>query len=138
MSVYTGLLGGTTDVNPRRFVKMESSRKVVQAAADTDVIIGISQPGARAAPYGTTNSTVAALGGSDHSLEVYGPGELCLLDIGATVTISGTVCFLTSDGNGKGTPATLDGTDSIGAFITETAASGDQKAVYVHIIPASD
>ena len=71
-------------IQPSRFVKIDTTagkvKNVLQAAAATDKLIGISQDGSRDAPGTTGAATDAARAG--HTLHVFGLGDTCLLELG--------------------------------------------------------
>ena len=46
--------------------------------------------------------------------------------------------WATSDGSGQAIAATLDGTQSLGGYLLEDAASGDYKTIIVFPLPLSD
>lgn len=116
-------------IQPSRFVKLDTTAgklfNVLQAAASTDsTLIGISQPGSFDPPGTTGSATDAARAGQE--LSVYSIGDVCLLELGGTVTAGD---YLMSDASGKGVIATLtDGTTirHIGAKALESGVSGEK------------
>ena len=129
------IAGGT--IEPCRFVKADATGpfKVIQAAAITDKIVGISQPGSHDAPGLSGSGTDAAVSGE--SINVLGLGEEGLLELGGTVDEGD---YLRSDANGKGVALafTFSGTATAfyGARALEAGISGDFRRVQCQIGPA--
>lgn len=130
------------NINPSRFVKLDTTVAgggyVIIAAANSDNLYGISQPGTHAPPGNLLPSTtlddgyaavqnenirvfVAGEGGSD--------GTLCWLQAGGTVT---TGDELTSDSSGRGVTTTTTG-QIIGARAMQSGVSGD--LIKVQVLP---
>lgn len=97
--------------------------KVTEANGANDKIWGIAQEGTRAAPLDGVTA-YAAIDGD--SLEVFMPGEECLLEIGGTVADG---AYLASTNAGLGDTATADQT--YGARALEAGVSGDRIRVRV-------
>ena len=117
------------DINPRRFVKDGSTAGfVTEAGAGEGPIRGISQPGVRRATTPDVTHTLAAK--VNEGLRVFGLGEVCELEIGATV--SGPGVRLKAASGGKGTPVTANN-DQYGAVSLAGGASGDFIPVRVEI-----
>jgi hypothetical protein len=122
--------GGT--IAPCRFVSMTATgatpadHTVFQATAgagtEGDQVDGISQEGTRA----FDNSTQAATA-TDH-LKVYGPGDVCLLELGSGGCNAGAL--LKSDASGKGIAITTD-QDRVGARALQAGAAGTKVRVQV-------
>lgn len=122
--------GGTIEVC--RFVKQDTDDfAVVQAGADEDTLLGISQEGSHDTPGLTGSTNDAARDG--HVILVYEDNEDCLLEIGAGGCSNGT--RLTSDGSGKGIAVSADTDHCIGAIALETALEGELARVRVHLTP---
>lgn len=116
----------TGDIYPSRFVTPTAGGdRAVSQSTTGDLPIGISAEYAHYAPYGSSNSTLAA--SSAQSIAFYGIGEVCPLEIAGTVQ---TGDFLKSDTSGKGVVGTLQ-TDKIGARALEAGTSGSIIRVYV-------
>lgn len=118
--------GGTIEVS--RFVKMGSADfTVVQAAAGTDMPIGVSQDGSHDTP-GLSGSTDDAAR-SGHPLQVYVDGDVCLLCIGSGGVTRGDK--IVSDANGKGVTAPTTGTSIsyVGAVALESASENELARV---------
>ena len=96
-------------INIATFVKFDSTtpadNQVIQATANTDNIMGVSEAGPHVNPFTFGSTTLgdglAAISGED--VNVYGMGEVCLLRIGGTVTVGD---YLTATTGGKGITAT--------------------------------
>lgn len=123
--IYSKKSGG--NVAPSRFVTLSTTadNTVTQCGTDGHVY-GISQAGVRRTPYSSLDDGYAAISGED--LEVFGVGEVCLLEVSATVAAGDR---LKSDTNGKGTPVTTT-LDNYGAIATVSAVSGQVIMVEVH------
>lgn len=118
------------NIAPSRFVKVDTSgdELVAQAGAGED-IFGISQAGTRRVPYGALDDGYAAIAGED--LEVFSIGEVCLLELGGTVTAGAR---LKADSNGKGVTASSDA-DYYGAIAEVSGIAGD--LIQVKVMPHS-
>ncbi len=116
-----------------RFVKSDGTTDfgVVQAAADEDTLLGVSQEGSHDTPGLTGSTNDAARDG--HVLKVYEDNEDCLLEIGSGGCVPGN--RLTSDASGKGIVFTADTDQCIGAIALETALEGELARVRVHLTP---
>lgn len=106
------------DINPSRFVTPKGTTNgfVVEEADAGEEVVGISQEGAKVAPIPSA-STLAAVDGDP--IHIYGPGEVCLLQMGATCNAG---ALLKSDADGKGTPVTTD-KDKYGAIALQDATA---------------
>ncbi len=125
-------IAGTT-INPCRIVTMTpaiadthtttptAAFTVWPALSGDDEPVGISQEGTS-----DWQSTDAA--GAGEQIRIFGPGEVCLLELGANTTVGQYVMATTG---GKGTPVTADEDRAIG-FALEGGSSGDKIQVYVH------
>jgi hypothetical protein len=121
--------GGT--IAPCRFVSMSATgatpadHTVFQATAgagtEGDLVDGISQEGTR-----RFDSADAAIAGDQ--LKVYGPGDVCLLELGSGGCTAGQL--LKPDANGKGIAATTD-QDRVGARALQSGAAGTKVRVQV-------
>lgn len=94
------------DIRPCRFVKIDTSNDfgVLEADANEDGI-GISQEGTKQAPIPGASTLAAADG---ENIQVYGPGEVCLLQLGSGGATRGG--NLKSDADGKGVAVATTGT----------------------------
>src|SRR5258708_2594224 len=124
------------NINPSVFVKLDvtagNNFKVLQAAANTDRIIGISQDSTYQPPGLVGATTVAAAAGQP--IQVFGVADVCLLSIGAGGCTAGD--YLTSDASGNGVVLTLTDGAVIrfyGAVALETNAANDLGRVVVKI-----
>ncbi len=126
------IAGGT--IYTCRFVKVSTAADdtCLQGSANCETI-GISQSGSNKAPLSDVVSTNYAAE-SGETLEIYGDGDVCLLEAGAVITRG---ALLASDGNGCGTTATAG--QNVGAIALQSAsASGVKIRVQVrHQIKAS-
>lgn len=118
------------NVAPSRFVKTDTSgdNLVAQAGAGEQVF-GISQADTRRTPYSTLDDGYCAIAGED--LKVFSVGEVCLLELGGTVTPGNR---LKSDANGKGVAVTANN-DEYGAVAIVAGTSG--QLVMVQAAPES-
>lgn len=123
MSLKSASLVAGGNINPCRFLKMDSSNhQVIQAAAATDVPIAISQEAQRTAPITGASDVVAASG---ESVPAYFEGDVCRLQIGSGGCSPGTL--LVPDSDGKGVAAAGSGTalQCVGAIALETASENE-------------
>jgi hypothetical protein len=128
MAIFSKTANG--NIRPSRFVKLDSSGDNLVAESDADdPCYGISQAGTRRTPYSSLDDGYAAIAGED--LEVFGVGEVCMLELGATATVGAR---LKSDADGKGTPVTTD-LDEYGAIALVAGTSG--KLIQVLVQPMS-
>lgn len=114
------------NISPSRFVMPSSTNEneCLQATADARTI-GISQRGTRNPPIAGLDDGLAAVAGEQ--LQIFGPGEVAMLEIGAAVT-PGT--FLRSDANGRGIPVATAG-QWYGARALQGGAANDFIQVLV-------
>lgn len=111
------------NVYPCRFIKMDSSNhQAIQAAAATDVPIGISMEAQKDAPIPSAADYVATSG---ESLPHYEDGDICRLQIGSGGCTPNML--LVSDSDGKGVAAASSGTalQCVGAIALETASQDE-------------
>lgn len=89
------------NIAPSRFAKQDTTadNKCLQADAGAK-IIAVTQRGTRNPPYSSLDDGFAAIAGE--SLQLYGPGETCVLELGGTVAAGDR---LKADANGKGVTA---------------------------------
>jgi hypothetical protein len=127
MESHTKVAAG--NIAPSRFVVLTSADgKVVQAAAATDKLYGISHQGTRRAPFGGLDDGYAAIAGEN--LCVYGLGAKdVLLEIGAGGCAQGD--RLTSDVDGKGIKTITDHNE-YGAIAQVAGVAGD--LIYVEVM----
>ena len=131
MAIRTYRADGTIEVC--RFVKPDGTNdfEVIQAAADEDTLLGISQEGSYDTPGLTGSANDAARDG--HLLKVYETDEDCLLEIGSGGCSPGA--RLTSDANGAGIAVSADADHCIGAIALETGLEGELVRVRVVCVP---
>jgi hypothetical protein len=97
------------NIPPCRFVKFDLTAgqayngRVLQATALADKVVGISQEGTRRVPYGGLNDGYAAIAGEN--IKVFQPGDMCLLEIMATVARGDRVTVDSVNSTGKGRTA---------------------------------
>lgn len=112
------------NILPSTFVKIDSTQampSVIQAAANTDVLIGVSKESTDQAPIpALTGTQYAAIAGEN--CKVYQVGQACLLTIGAGGCTAGD--FLTSDASGNGITTAPGAGKRVGAIAMMTAAQG--------------
>lgn len=116
------------NILPYSFVKLDTTTpfKVVQAAANTDIPIGVSSEQVDVPPIPqSTGTQYAAVAGE--MLKVYRTGARCKLKIGAGGCTAGD--RLTSDASGNG--VTASGTNYYGAVALDTRVSGELCDVMV-------
>lgn len=117
------------DINPHRFVKQGTAADHTALECDAnDVPIGVSQRGTRNTPLAGLDDGLAAKAGE--SLQIYGQGETCLLELGGTVTRGAR---LKADADGKGVAAAAASGDNYGAVASESGAAGQLVEVQVQI-----
>jgi hypothetical protein len=111
-------------IAPAVFVKIDvtADNMVVQATAGSK-ISGVSQEGMRRTPgLPGSDNTIAAVAGDE--IDVFAPGEVCMLTAGAAV-VRGD--YLKSDANGLAVPTTTGGTAFYGAEALESASGINVK-----------
>jgi hypothetical protein len=110
------------------FVKVDSSTsfKCIQAAANTDWPIGISQEWADAAPIPGASTNAAVAG---EQVKIYGLGDICLLQSTTAGWTAGDK--LTSNSTGQG--VTASGSNVFGAIALETISGSALGRVQVII-----
>lgn len=115
-------------IQPSRFVKVDSTSEnaVIQAAASTDKLVGISQEWSKAAPIPGATSEAADQG---DSVKVYGVTDVCLLQSTTAGWTAGD--RLTTDANGNG--VTAGSTDEYGAVALTTLSGQGLGRVQVII-----
>ena len=109
------------NVLPYSFVKLDTTApfKVIQAAANSDILLGVSAEYTDTTPLPSGGGTYAAIAGEQ--LRVYRVGCKCKLKIGAGGCTAGD--RLTSDASGNGLTATSG--QIAGAISLDTRASGE-------------
>lgn len=113
-------------IAPCRFVKQDTTADdaVLQAGAG-DEPVGISQEGMKRAP-GLAGSDAAVAAESGDSLQLFGFGDMPLLEYGGTVTRGD---WLKPDANGKGVTASAN--DIAGAKALKSGVLGTKAPVIV-------
>jgi hypothetical protein len=117
------------NISPSRFVTISTSANntVVQSAAATETIIGVSQESAKQPPIPQVTGTQYAAESGDN-LRVYTAGEAnVLLELGTGGCTAGAK--LTSDADGKAVAAT--GANMVGAIALTAGAAGELVRAYV-------
>jgi len=112
------------NISPSRFVTVSGEQTVAQAG-DNQEILGVAQEGSNKAPLQDYVSTVYAAE-TGQQLEVYGPGELCLVEAGGNITAGN---LLKSDSQGRAAPVATTGTtiQNYGAVALQSATAAGQK-----------
>lgn len=125
MNAAPGLIAGG-DIEPSRFVKLSTTadHTGLQCTANAEPI-GISQVGSFDPPGLTGSATKAAAAGQP--IQIFGEGEICLLQAGVSGFIAGD--DLKSDADGKGIVAAS--TEKVGAKALETVSAGEYGRVQV-------
>lgn len=115
------------NIGPMLFVtptSVSGDNRVLLAGAGS-MILGVSQPQQRYGPWGPIQDGNAAVQGEQ--LRVYGPGEICWLIVGGTVSVGNR---LKSNSSGQGIATTSDG-DEYGAIALEAGTANQQIRVMV-------
>lgn len=120
MSDTFGLIAGG-DINPSRFIVINDDYEVVEGAAATDVLFGVSHDSAKDAPIDGLQSNTLHAEEGDH-VSYYKLGDSCLLEAGDAIS-AGAV--LTSDASGRGVTASAAGS-WIGAIALEAAGAAGE------------
>lgn len=115
--------GGT--INTSRFVTIDTTAgkdfQAVQSNGATSLPIGISQDGSKRVPgvnsLTAADTEIAAEAGD--AIQIYGLGDVCLLDVGTAANISAGA-ELTADSDGKAVAATAG--QYVGAIALENAS----------------
>lgn len=115
-------------ISPAVFVKIDTTGDglAIQAAAATDLTVGVSQVGMKRAPgLPGSDNTIAAQAGD--MIQVYSIGDVCLLTFGGTVTRGD---LLTSNASGQGITTTTTG-NWCGARALQSGTTGSQGLVQI-------
>ena len=118
------------NINPCRFVKLDTTEDNSAAEADAnEVVIGISEEGTEAAPIPSQTTQYHASDGTPVGL--YSSGDMCLLKAGSGGWAAGG--RLKSDADGQGVAIATTGTtvQNIGAIGLEACAEGSLGRVQV-------
>lgn len=121
--------GGT--IRPCRFVKI-SGNNIGSEADANERVIGISYQSGKYAPLNDLVTTNPHTDSTEDLIQLYGPGDICLLEYGGTVTANDR---LKSDADGKGVAIATSGTtiQHFGAVALEGGSSGEKRRVFVLI-----
>ena len=122
-NVSTPSFTASGDIAPSRFVKITGAFKVGQCTVAKERSVGVSQEGLVDTPIPGASSTLAAQAG--RHVGVFGPGETCLVQVGAAVTAG---ALLTGDANAKAIPTTTAG-DIYHGIALEDQATVDGKVL---------
>lgn len=119
------------NINPCRFVKADATKDfhVLQCTGTSDKPVGISQVGTHQPPGVTGSDGFAAHSGE--TLEVFGPGDQCLLEAGGTIAAGD---HLGPDTSGRGVTATVDPTCAM-ALEAATGAGVFIRVVFYTPVP---
>lgn len=113
------IAGGT--IAPFTIVKINTTaRQVVAAAATTDILIGISQPGMKGTP-GVTGSDTTVAAASGDPIQILGGGNVAKVTLGSGGATRNDL--LTSDGSGNAVTASTG--NRVVGFCLETGSAGD-------------
>lgn len=112
-----------------RFVTMSGTDERVDEANANEMCLGISQEGSRTAPLSDLVATNQAAQQGE-TLRLFGPGDVCLLTLGDTVTRG---LRLKADNAGRGVPVTLIGTtiQEYGAIALQSGVVNEKIKVLV-------
>lgn len=119
------------DINPCRFVNIETLDDTVSEADSAEVIHGISQRFPRAAPIEGA-STLAAAAGQELTVHLAGARDV-LLEIGSGGCTPGMKLIADTDGKGIAMGSTAATKYNVGAIAKETRLAGEFARVDVHI-----
>jgi len=113
------------DIRPSRFVKIDATaaHKGLEADAN-EAVIGVAMPGSNYPPLSDLSITVLAAKQGQY-FQMYGDGDVCLLEAGAAVTTGNR---LKSDADGRGVAIATTGTtlQHFGAVALEDAAAAGE------------
>lgn len=126
MSLGNPSFFATGNITPMRFVEISNPYYVRQCATANLKTFGVSQMGTRNAPGTDADDGYCAKTGE--GLQVFGEGEVTLLELGATVSAGNR---LATDSSGKGAVATTG--QNVGAIALDNGVSGDKIRVYVYL-----
>lgn len=114
-------------IAPSVFVILDpsSSEKVVTCSASTAYPVGISQQGTKAFPTPAGNTDAANVG---DQIQVYGPGDVCLIQTASAVTAGN---LLASNTTGQAIVAPAGSSSIMGAIALETLSSSGLCRVQV-------
>ncbi len=118
------------NISVSTFVKIDTTQampSVIQAAVNTDLLIGVSKESTDSTPIPQQGTQYAAQAGEN--CHVYQVGQSCLLAIGSGGCTSGDM--LTSDGSGNGVTTASGAGKRVGAIAMMTALSGSLARVRV-------
>jgi hypothetical protein len=130
-------------IYPSRFVSVYPSTsatadsfKVIEDIVAAQPIIGVSQEGTTGFPMGTNDMGVTAptyAASDEQDLKVYGPGEVCLIELGGTVNAGDPLkANATTDGKGVAADITTASQQFIGGYALQYGISGDKIRMLIH------
>lgn len=131
MAIANPSFFATGNISPCRFVEISNPYRVRQPSSANVKVFGVSQNGTRNAPGTAADDGYAAITGEQ--LQVFGEGEVCLLELGSGGASAGN--RLANDNTGKGVVATSG--QNVGAIAIDDGVSGDKIRVYVTILTQS-
>ena len=116
--------------------------KVIEDVVVAQAILGVSQEGTLGFPMNSTNDmgvtapTAAALDDTyrEQDLKVYGPGEVCLIELGGTVN-AGSMIKSNGTTDGKGITMTIGSTTTpqfYGGIALQYGVAGEKIRMLVH------
>jgi len=122
------------NINPSVFVKIDSTINfgVIQAAAATDKIFGVSDDGTYQPPGVTGSDGYAAH--QNQPIKVYADGDVALITVGVAAITAGD--YLKSDANGKAVTVVFTlgaGTIFAGGQTLESANPGELARMFVRV-----
>ncbi len=120
--------GAGGDVYVCRFVKFTSNAgSVVQAAAASDAVIGVSTQDERLPS--TLGGTADLAAASGQGVKVFTVGQEAVLELGTGGCTAGNT--LESDANGKGVVSSATAGKTYAAIALETGVAGDRVRVWI-------
>lgn len=118
------------NISVSTFVKIDATQampSVIQAGANTDILIGIAKESTDSTPIPQQGTQYAAQAGEN--CHVYQVSEACLLLLGAGGCTNGD--FMTSDANGLGITTAPGAGKRVGAIAMMTGLAGSLARVRV-------
>lgn len=134
MPLYNPAFVASGNISPARFVKISGEFSVAQCTDGTasagDAVIGVSQEGSLAPPgiaeaLGGSQTYYAATSGK--TLKVFGLGDVCVVEAGASITAGNLV---KSDANGKAVPGSSG--DNSGGVALQSVVAGEKCLIQVN------
>ena len=126
MSYVSADLVASGNIRTCRFVSISGDFAGAESNSG-DEVIGISRQGANQAPLSDLSITEYAAQ-SGEPIQMYGPGAVCLLTLGGSVSAGN---LLKSDNDGAGVVIGGSGAEKVGAVALQDGTSGQKILVQV-------